>query len=147
MNDYTKFNSVDVGRYAMRVALTKTRTEENKLRAELLELGVHTAAVDFGGEFIEILPKIIENTVVASQRLGLVPDTHVGEGAVVGAVQSALESVKLKAMGQNIGGKIGVARMGEHLVVAVYGTVGVIHFNEVVSGMAHRAIEMHNEDI
>ncbi len=142
MTDYGQFNSVDVGRYALRLAVTATRAEENELRAELAEQGVRTAAVDFGGFFMEILPKLIENAVVAAQRQGLVPNTHVGEGAVIGAVQTALEAIKMKAMGQNIGGKIGIARRGEHLVVAIYGTVGVIHFNEVVSGMGHRAIEM-----
>lgn len=136
-------SSVEVGRHAMRLALTATRAEETALRKDLEEKGVRSAAVDFGGCFLDILPKIIEHAVVAAQRQGLVGSTHVGEGAVVGAVLSALESIKPKAMGQNIGGKIGLARQDEHLVVAIYGTVGILHFNEVVSGMAHRAIDRH----
>ena len=87
-----------------------------------------------------ILPKLIEHAVVAAQRTGVVSDTHVGEGAVVGAVQSAVEAIKMKALGQNIGGKIAIARKGDHLVVAIYGTIGVLHFNEVVAGIAHRAV-------
>ncbi|MCI5837574.1 MAG: HutP family protein [Veillonellaceae bacterium] len=136
----TPSKSIEVGRYAMRLAMTASREEESTLRAELANHNVKTAAVDFGGIFIDILPRIVENAVVAAQRTGIVPDTHVGEGAVVGAVQAALEPIKMKAMGQNIGGKIGLARRGEHLVVAIYGTVGVIHFNEVVAGIAHRAV-------
>ena len=38
------------------------------------------------------------------------------------------------------GGKIGVARSGEHVAVAVFFTVGLVHLNEVVVGMGHRAI-------
>lgn len=135
-----EYSSSDVGRAAMKLALTSSRAEENTLRKEYAEAGLKTAAVDFGGVFITILPKLIEHTVVAAQRTGIVSDTHVGEGAVVGAVQSAVEAIKMKALGQNIGGKIAIARKGDHLVVAIYGTVGVLHFNEVVAGIAHRAV-------
>ena len=127
-----EYSSSDVGRVAMKLALTSSRAEENTLRKEFSEAGFKTAAVDFGGVFITILPKLIEHTVVAAQRTGIVSDTHVGEGAVVGAVQSAVD--------QNIGGKIAIARKGDHLVVAIYGTVGVLHFNEVVAGIGHRAV-------
>ncbi len=146
MSYLREHKSGEVGRHAMRMALTSTREEEVALREELKAQGIYTCAVDFGGYFTDVLPRIIENAVVGAQRMGLVPDTHVGEGAVVGAVQTALESIKIKAIGQNIGGKIGMARCDEHLVVAVYGTVGVIHFNEVVTGIAHRAVENYQPE-
>jgi len=40
----------------------------------------------------------------------------------------------------NVGGKLGIARWKEHLCVAIYIGVGVLHFNEVAVGMAHRAL-------
>lgn len=46
---------------------------------------------------------------MAAQRQGLVSDTHVGAGAVAGAAHAALEQVKTKALGFNVGGKIGIA--------------------------------------
>lgn len=38
------------------------------------------------------------------------------------------------------GGKIGVARYGEHLCVAIYMGVGVLNLNELCVGLAHRSI-------
>lgn len=58
----------------------------------------------------------------------------------MGAVESAIEQIKLKSLGMNVGGKIGVARWHEHLCVAVYVGVGVLRFNEVAVGMAHRVL-------
>ena len=82
----------------------------------------------------------------AAQRQHVISDTHVGDGAVLGAVESAIEQIKLKALGMNVGGKIGIARWDEHLCVAVYVGVGVLRFNEVAVGMAHRALRNDLKD-
>ena len=82
--------------------------------------------------------KMIERAVVAAKREGVISDTHREEGAVAGAAHDAVCQVSEKAMGFSVGGKIGVARSGEH--VAVFFTVGLVHLNEVVVGMGHRAI-------
>lgn len=135
-----ELESSDVGRAALRMALTETRGEENDLRASLGEKGIRAVAVNFGGRFPDILSRLYESAIVAAQRQGVVSDTHVGDGSVLGALESAVEQVKLKAIGMNVGGKIGVARWHEHLCVAVYIGVGILHFNEVSVGIAHRAI-------
>ncbi len=132
--------SSDVGRAAIRMALTETRAEENALREELLKQEIVSVAVNFGGRFIDILPKLYESAIVAAQRQGVISDTHVGDGSVLGAMESAIEQVKMKALGMNVGGKIGVARWHEHLCVAIYVGVGILHFNEVCIGMAHRVL-------
>ena len=115
--------SSDIGRAALRMALTETRTEEYNLRDRLEKQGIHAVAVNFGGKFLDILP-----------------DTHVGDGSVLGAMESCIEQLKLKLIGMNVGGKIGIARWNEHLCVAVYVGVGVLHFNEVAVSVAHRVI-------
>ena len=38
------------------------------------------------------------------------------------------------------GGKIGIARAGEHLCVAIYMGVGVLNLNEMCVGLAHRSL-------
>jgi hypothetical protein len=38
----------------------------------------------------------------------------------------------------NIGGKIGIAHKGEHLSVAVFFGVGLLHLDEVAVGLGHR---------
>ena len=105
-------------------------------------------AVNFGGKFLDIIPKIYESAIVAAQRQHVISDTHVGDGSVVGAMESAIEQIKLMAMGMNVGGKIGIARWKEHLCVAVFVEVGVLHFNEVTLGMAHRVLrnDLTDED-
>lgn len=144
MNDYNygkaPSSSIDVGRAALRIALTANRAEESQMKEQLQRVGIKATAVDFGGEFIPSIVKIIERAVVAAQRQGLVTETHVGAGAVAGAAHEALEQVKLKAFGFNVGGKIGLARYGEHLCVAIYMGVGVLNLNEMCVGLAHRSL-------
>ena len=144
MNDYNygkaPSSSIDVGRAALRIALTANRAEESQMKEQLQRVGIKATAVDFGGEFIPSIVKIIERAVVAAQRQGLVTETHVGAGAVAGAAHGALEQVKLKAVGFNVGGKIGLARYGEHLCVAIYMGVGVLNLNEMCVGLAHRSL-------
>lgn len=133
-------NSIEIGRAALRIALTENRQEEMRVKERLAAVGIRATAVDFGGEFIPSIVKIIERAVVAAQRQGLVTETHVGAGAVAGAAHEALEQVKNKAVGFNVGGKIGLARCGEHLCVALYMGVGVLNLNEMCVGLAHRSL-------
>ncbi len=135
-----ELTSVDVGRAALSMAVSENRQEEQELRNRLSMRSIHATAVDFGGEYITSVKKIIERAVVAAQRQGLVPTNHVGEGAVAGATHAALEQITPKAVGLNVGGKIGIARYGEHLCVAIYTGVGVLNLNEVAVGLAHRSL-------
>jgi len=137
MDDVT---SIEIGRAALRMAVTETRQEEQDMRQYLLNKNIQAVAVDFGGEFVPLVKKIIERAVVAAQRQGLVAANHVGEGAVAGAARAALEQITNKAVGLNVGGKIGIARYGEHLSVAIYAGIGVLNLNEVAVGLAHRSL-------
>ena len=137
----SKFTSVDVGRAALKIAVTASREEENEIKKALANKEIKATAVDFGGEFVNSIVKIIERAVVAAQRQEIVPENHIGAGAVAGAASAALEQVKLKAIGFNVGGKIGIARYGEHLCVAIYMSVGVLNLNELCVGLAHRSIK------
>ncbi len=134
------FQSADIARAAVRMALTETRTDETELREKLAEQGIRAVGINFGGKFLDILPKIYESAIVAAQRQRVISDTHVGDGSVIGAMESAVEQIKLMAIGMNVGGKIGIARWNEHLCVAIFVGVGVLHFNEVTIGMAHRVL-------
>lgn len=145
---YKEFQCADVARAAIRMALSENRSDENELREKLAKSGIRAVAVNFGGKFLDIIPKIYESAIVAAQRQHVISDTHVGDGSVVGAMESAIEQIKLMAMGMNVGGKIGIARWKEHLCVAVFVEVGVLHFNEVTLGMAHRVLrnDLTDED-
>jgi hypothetical protein len=136
-----RHTSIDVGRAALKLAITSSRTEEQAVKDELAAQGIRSTAVDFGGEFIQSIVKIVERAVVAAQRQGVVTNTHVGAGAVAGAAHEALEQVKVKAIGFNVGGKIGIARFDEHLCVAIFMGVGVLNLNELCVGLAHRSLD------
>ena len=136
----SKYTSLDIGRAAVKIAVTASRSEETDVKRQLAACGIRSTAVDFGGEFIGSVVKIVERAVVAAQRQGLVPDNHVGAGAAAGAANAALEQIKTKALGYNVGGKIGMARCGEHLCVAIFMGVGVLNLNELCIGLAHRSI-------
>ncbi len=134
------FGSKDVVKAAIRISLTSDRVEEKKTQKEYLEMGIHTAAVDYGGEFISSVMKIVERAVVSAKREGVIRDVHNEEGAVAGAAREALSQVMPKAVGLNVGGKIGVARYGDHVSVSVFFGIGLLHLNEVAIGTGHRVV-------
>lgn len=132
--------SMDVAKIAIKMALS-SRAEESNLKELYAKMDVRVAAADFGGDLMSSVKKIIERAVVASKREGVIEEeTHVLEGAVVGATREALSQVLQKAMGFNVGGKIGIARWGEHISVAMFFGVGFLNLNEVVIGLGHRSI-------
>ena len=133
--------SLDVGRAALKMAVTDNRADEQDLRLQMFQQqNIQAIAIDFGGEFVPSVKKIIERAVVAAQRQGLVPSNHVGEGAVAGAARAALGQISAQAVGLSVGGKIGIARHGEHLCVAIFLGIGVLNLNEVAVGLAHRSL-------
>lgn len=129
-----------VARAAISLAMTADREEEASMRRGLGARGIRGAASDFGGDFVSSVLRIIERAVVAAKREGVIAETHQEEGAVAGAARDALTQVSAKALGLSVGGKIGIAREGEHVAVAVFFTVGLGHLNEVCVGLGHRAV-------
>ena len=88
-----KLTSIEIGRAALRIAVTENRAEEQRIKEQLAAKGIRSTAVDFGGEFMPSVVKIVERAVVAAQRQGIVTETHVGAGAVAGAAHAALEQL------------------------------------------------------
>ncbi|MDD2586271.1 MAG: HutP family protein [Syntrophomonadaceae bacterium] len=126
---------------AIKMALSLTRQEESILKSELLEQhDVKAVAVDYGGEFISSISKIVERAVVAAKREGVIKDNHAEEGAVAGAAREAISQMITKALGLNVGGKIGVARYKDHVGVAIFLGIGLLHLDEVAIGLGHRAV-------
>ncbi|MGI6621784.1 MAG: hut operon positive regulator HutP [Clostridiaceae bacterium] len=138
--DIKKYGSKDVVKAAIMIALTSDREEENRLKEQLARKGIKTAAVDYGGEFINSVMKIVERAVVSSKREGIIEESHNQEGAVAGAAREALTQIMPKALGLNVGGKIAVARSGEHISVAVFFGIGLLHLNEIAIGTGHRVV-------
>ncbi len=124
---------------AIKMALTEDRDEEKQLMKVFAAEGIRTAAVDYGGEFIASVKKIVERAVVAAKREGVIKDTHTDEGAVAGATREALSQIMPKAIGLNVGGKIGIARHNDHVTVAMFFGIGLLHLDEVAVGLGHRA--------
>ena len=125
---------------AVAMALTVSREEERRKQEAYHAEGLVVCAVDVGGNMVTMLPKIMESTLVAAKRNGLVGESHASDGAVIGALRDALDQVVQKAVGFNAGGKVGIARGGEHLSVCVFLSIGLLHLDDVVIGMGHRVI-------
>lgn len=138
--DNSKIGSREVCEAAIRLAITENRDDEQAEKKKLREKNILTAASDFGGEFINGVSKIIERALVAARREGLINDSHAEEGAVAGAAMSAVNQIVQKAMGLNVGGKIAVARSGEHVCVCIFFGIGVLSLNEMSIAIGHRAI-------
>jgi hypothetical protein len=134
------YGSRQVAAAAVRMAITENRDEENKKKLEFQEIGIKTAAVDCGGEYVNSLKKFIERAIVAAKREGVIRETHSEEGAVAGAAREALSQIGMKAVGYNVGGKIGIARHRDHISVAVFFGFGLLHLDDVAIGLGHRAV-------
>lgn len=139
--------SKKVATAALRMAMSETREEETLLKEAFFKHGIKTVAVDYGGEYISAVKKIVERAVVAAKREGVIKETHGDEGAVAGATREALSQIAAKALGLNVGGKIAVARSDEHLSVAIFFGVGLLHLDEVAVGLGHRAAPREGKEI
>ena len=134
-----KNTSLEVAKYATKMAIS-SREEEEELKIELKKKGILVTAVNIGGNINESTSKILERSLVASKRNGLIREEHLHEGGVIGATRDALMQVWSRASGQNVGGKVGIARSGEHLSICIFLSVGLLHLDEVVIGIGHRVI-------
>ncbi|MCC3145543.1 HutP family protein [Halanaerobium sp. Z-7514] len=132
-------NSLETAKTAIKMAIS-TREEEKQLKKDFAKENIKTAAVDFGGEFNKSVPDIIERAVIAAKRENIIDNTHVAQGAVAGAAHDAISQIMPRTMGLNVGGKIGLARSGEHIVVAIFFGVGMFNLNEVTMGLSHRSL-------
>ena len=138
MSEHIPSGSKRAASAAIRMALTEDRSQESLMRDQLSAEGIHAAAVDFGGEFISSVSRMIERAVVAAKREGLISSTHAEEGAVAGAAREALSQIMNKAIGLNVGGKIGIAKFEDHVGVCIYFGIGLLHLNEIAIGLGHR---------
>ncbi|MBE6063240.1 MAG: hut operon positive regulator HutP [Clostridium butyricum] len=132
-------NSTKIAKIATRMAICE-REEENELKRIYSEKGIKVTAVNIGGNINTSISKILESALVASKRNGLIREEHLHEGAVIGATRDAIIQVQNRASGQNVGGKIGIARGGEHISVCIFLSIGLLHLDEVVIGIGHRSL-------
>lgn len=140
MQEKIDIGSREVAKAAIELGMTASREEEQHWRRQLKQVGIAAAAADFGGEFLGGMVKMVERAVVAAKREGVIGESHLEEGGVAGAAREALNQVTPKALGMSVGGKIGIARAGEHVAVAVFLSIGLGHLDEVCIGLGHRAI-------
>ncbi|MGB4616545.1 MAG: HutP family protein [Dethiobacteria bacterium] len=134
-------DSRSTARAALRMALTPNREAEAELKKALEAEQINSTAVDYGGEFLTSRQNVVERAVVASKREGLVDQSHQCEGAVAGATREALAQIMPKALGLNVGGKVGIARCGPHIAVAIFFGIGLLHLNDVAVGLGHRVVQ------
>ncbi len=134
------YGSKKIARIALRLAISENREEERQEKTKNAAQGIKSGAVDFGGEYLTSINKIVEHAIVAGKREGIIGDSHSEEGAIAGATREALSQIQNKAIGLNVGGKLGIARYQDHLSIAVFLGVGLLHLDEVAVGLAHRTI-------
>lgn len=134
-------SSTGVAKMATRMAIS-SREEEEELKKLYAKYGARVTAVNIGGNINDSVHKILERALVASKRNGLIREEHIHEGAVIGATRDALMQVSNRASGQNVGGKIGIAREGEHISVCIFLSIGLLHLDEVVIGIGHRSLPL-----
>lgn len=132
-------NSTKVAKIATKMSICN-RNEEEDLKKYYNEQGIKVTAVNIGGNINSSIAKILESALVAAKRNQLIREEHLHEGAVIGATRDAIIQISNRANGQNVGGKIGIARGGEHISVCIFLNIGLLHLDEVAIGIGHRAL-------
>ncbi len=117
-----------------------TREEENELIEVYKKEGISCVAVNVGGKMPAIVPKVIENALVAAVRKGIIEDKRIYNGALAGAIRDCIKQIQKNMNGLSVGGKVGIARRGEDLSVAIYFSIGLLHLDETAIAVSHRAI-------
>ncbi len=135
-----KSDSKQVAAAALQLAVTADREAEACLVDQLRAVDIAGAATDFGGDYLKSISLVLERSVVAARREGVIGHTHSEEGAVTGAAHEAIMQISNKATGLNVGGKIGIARHDDHVCVAIFFAVGLLHLDEVAVGLGHRVV-------
>ena len=137
--DYMESNSTKIAKIATKMAICN-RNEEEELKRYYNEQGIKVTAVNIGGNINSSISKILESALVAAKRNQLIREEHLHEGAVIGATRDAIMQISNRANGQNVGGKIGIARGGEHVSVCIFLNIGLLHLDEVVIAIGHRSL-------
>ena len=132
-------NSTKIAKIATKMAICN-RNEEDELKKYYNEQGIKVTAVNIGGNINSSISKILESALVAAKRNQLIREEHLHEGAVIGATRDAIMQISNRANGQNVGGKIGIARGGEHVSVCIFLNIGMLHLDEVVIAIGHRSL-------
>ena len=132
-------NSTKIAKIATKMAICN-RNEEEELKRYYIEQGIKVTAVNIGGNINSSISKILESALVAAKRNQLIREEHLHEGAVIGATRDAIMQISNRANGQNVGGKIGIARGGEHVSVCIFLNIGLLHLDEVVIAIGHRSL-------
>ena len=132
-------NSTKIAKIATKMAICN-RNEEDELKKYYNEQGIKVTAVNIGGNINSSISKILESALVAAKRNQLIREEHLHEGAVIGATRDAIMQISNRANGQNVGGKIGIARGGEHVSVCIFLNIGLLHLDEVVIAIGHRSL-------
>jgi len=132
-------NSTKIAKIATKMAICN-RNEEDDLKRYYNEQGIKVTAVNIGGNINSSISKILESALVAAKRNQLIREEHLHEGAVIGATRDAIMQISNRANGQNVGGKIGIARGGEHVSVCIFLNIGLLHLDEVVIAIGHRSL-------
>ncbi|AQR93871.1 HutP family protein [Clostridium saccharoperbutylacetonicum] len=132
-------NSTRVAKIATKMAICD-RHEEEQLKKYYSEKGIKVTAVNIGGNINSSITKILESALVAAKRNELIREEHLHEGAVIGATRDAIMQIANRANGLNVGGKIGIAKRGEHISVCIFLNIGLLHLDEVVIGIGHRSL-------
>lgn len=143
MDRYAAVDTKKVARCAILIALSENREEERALMQKFAnddDMAIISCAVDFGGDFLGSMGKIIERAIVASRREGIIHEKYRIDGAVAGATREACSQILNKAMGLNVGGKIGIARSQNDVAVCIFFGIGLLHLDEMSIGLGHRAI-------
>ena len=112
-------------RAAILLAMTETIEEEKDLIAFFRQHNCYCVATMLSGNDKDTLRKITGNIVGAGLNAGIIERKHAHIHPLGHAIEEAVDGTRLdSSVGQNCRFKIGIARKGNAIAVAIYGDLG-----------------------
>ncbi len=121
----TKEGILSAAKVALAIAMIEDDYDD-KLFAELEEVGVKAVATRAGGIGDNVKNKLIRNAIAAAEKAGVVEATPTNKDIIIRCVESAMKMFE-GTLSSIFGGglKIGIARYNGQIAVAFYGVIGI----------------------
>ncbi len=117
--------NLSVAKVAMVLAMAED-VYDRELIKMLEEMGIKAITTRAGGMGDNVRNKIVRNALVAAENGNIIAESDANRSIFIRCIEDAMKMFEGPiAMILGTGIKIGIARRGQHLAVALYGNVGI----------------------
>ena len=136
------FDSIDVARAAISLAITSNTNDEAQLIAKFKDVGINGFSINIIGNIFNLIHEATKEAVLESKKMGMSQESDVEEVGIVEAIREAIMQISDKATDLKGSGKLSICRNLEYLSVCIFMKIGVLNQKEAVIGLGHRILPL-----